>query len=611
MSSHQTVMLHDLRNAAPVELDREYKFELDPRISDPSVFRVAFVIFLDGDLVMSPEHLGVAYMAAVLRRAGFSCTIMEVTENKDAALQTLADFAPQLVCFTLMSLNILTFQSFSKALRGRIPSTLIACGGPAGTYAGLDVLRNNPHADIVAVGEGEPTIFELAQCLHLNLPLESCHGICFRAANGDLVQTPLRMMMHNLDDLPFPSRDQLEQHGGKLEYIRISTSRGCVARCTFCSAPHAGNKIQPGKGWRGRSPGSVLDELTYLVDKYQFRTYDFIDSTFEDPDGRRIGKGRIREIANGILDRNLDIYYNVCMRAENWSDGDSDLLRLLFESGLEKVNVGIESGTAEELALWQKRASVSDNERIIRLLREHGIYLAMGFIQFHPYSTVDTLQRNAEFLRRNSGHNLRRLTERLEIYPGTPLIKTMEADNLLYEDYWQSLNHYGYRYKDEGVAALALHFASLYNNDDYHERGVITERSAVFEFETFNVVLSTFLSRTQRRYLQNPSIMNLISEFRANLHSKHKEMSEFNYEFFMSNLEAVLADRLDMDRRRRDVERVEQYFRSSMDEIRTRQLRLGRALLRAGADMTQITSTYDAKVPKIAKTYIGGGTPCW
>lgn len=602
------MQLIDMRNE-PIE--REYHFELDSRVTDPGRFKVAFVIFLEGDLVMSPEHLGVAYMAAVLRRAGFTCVIMEVRDDKDAALDTLAAFAPDMTCFTLMSLNIVTFGGFSEQVRARLPGTRIVCGGPAGTYAGVDVLRNCPHTDIVAVGEGEPTIFELVQRLYLNLPLDTCPGICFRNADGEPIQTPLRRMMHNLDDLPFPSRDQLELHGGKLEYIRISTSRGCVARCTFCSAPHAGNKIQPGKGWRGRSATSVLDELTHLVDTYQFRTYDFIDSTFEDPDGRRIGKGRIREIANGILDRKLDIYYNVCMRAENWTDDDAELLQLLFESGLEKVNVGIESGTTEELALWQKRATVEDNERIIRLLRDNGIYLAMGFIQFHPYSTVDTLRRNAEFLRRNNGHNLRRLTERLEIYPGTPLIGKMEHDGLLNANYWQSLDHYGYRYQDEAVAKLAHHFASLYNNDDYHERGVITDQSAVFEFETFNVVLSTFLSRTQRRFRHNSSVVELIREFRSGLYAKHKEMSEFNFAFFTSSLDAVLGDRLDAETHRRDVADVEQYFRAAINEIRTRQLRLGRALLRAGADLSQITSTTDTRNFPVAKTYTGSGTPCW
>ncbi|AUX26898.1 uncharacterized protein SOCEGT47_074680 [Sorangium cellulosum] len=598
-----------LKEAKP---EHDYKFVLDPRVTSPESFRVIFVILLDGDLVMSPEHLGVAYMAAVLRRAGFVCAIEEVEHgNEEAALETIARFDPHLTCFTLMSLNTLSCLRFSDKLRSRLPHTRIACGGPAGTYAGLDILRHNPHVEIVAVGEGEPTIFELAQCVYLGEPLERCPGICYRDAEGRLRQTPLRALMHNLDDLPFPARDQLEKHGGKLEYVRISTSRGCVARCAFCSAPHVGNKIQQGKAWRGRSPESVLEELTQLVDRYKFRTYDFIDSTFEDPDGGKIGKARIRKIASGIIERKLDIYYNICMRAENWTDGDGELLELLVRSGLEKVNVGIESGTPEELALWEKRATVDDNVRIIRLLREHGIYLAMGFIQFHPYSTVDTLRRNAEFLRANYGHNLRRLTERLEIYPGTPLIKRMEQDGLLAPDYWQTLDHYGYGYKDEAVGKLARHFASLYNNEDYHMRGVITDTSAVFEFETFNVVLSTYLLRIYRKFNHLPAVLELLEDFRNGTHAVHRQTADFNYQFFMSNLEDVLADRLDDARQRKDLDLLEAHFRSIIDTIKTRQLRLGRALLRAGADLTLIASSDDVRSFTIAKTYTGGGTPCW
>jgi hypothetical protein len=161
------------------------------------------------------------------------------------------------------------------------------------------------------------------------------------------------------------------------------------------------------------------------------------------------------------------------------------------------------------------------------------------------------------------------------------------------------------------VAKLALHFSSLYNNEDYHERGKITAQSSVFAFETFNVVLSTFLSRTQRYYRDNIAIMDLIGGFREDLHRKHREMSEFNYEFFMSNIDAVLADKLDRGRQLRDVERVEGYFRESIDEIRTNQLRLGRALIRAGADLSSINSSTDGRKQQITKTYVGGGTPCW
>jgi radical SAM superfamily enzyme YgiQ (UPF0313 family) len=588
-----------------------YDFTLDARVDDPARFKVLFLILLDGDLVMSPEHLGVAFMAAVLRRAGFRATIMEIEHgHHDDRMADIVAEAPQLLCFTLMSLNAQSCYTLSARLRERLPGVPIACGGPAGTYSGEQLLEACPELDIVAVGEGEPTIFELVQHLYLGKPLATCPGIIYRDGTGNPRRNDLRPLMHNLDDLPFAARDQLEQHGNQLEYVRVSTSRGCVARCTFCSAPHVGNKIQKGKAWRGRSAQSILEELQQLVDRYQFRTYDFIDSTFEDPDGGAIGKGRVAQVARGILERKLDIYYNCCMRAENWSDDDHELLDLLVKSGLEKVNVGIESGTTWELELWEKRATVADNVRILRLLREHGIYLAMGFIQFHPYSTVDSLRENAEFLRKNCGHNLRRLTERLEIYPGTPLIKRLEGDGLLGEAYWREFDHYDYGYQDERVERLAIHFASLYNNADYHQHGVITEQSAVFAFETFNVVVSTFWSRLYRRFYTLPGAVEVLDQFKGELHRIRQGLGEFNYGFFMENLEDVLADKLDADKRRRQVEDVERVFSARMEEIRTLQLKVGRRLSRLGADVRLISSVFEPEV-KLTKTYTGGGTPCW
>ncbi|ONI76181.1 hypothetical protein ALI144C_36520 [Actinosynnema sp. ALI-1.44] len=582
----------------PIESVRKkpghFEIELDPRVTDPGRTKVSFLILLDGDLVMSPEHLGVAYMAATLRSVGFVAEIREVVHGEEeAAVASLAAFAPDIVCFTLTSLNVRSCLVVSELVRATLPDALIACGGPAGTFAGRDVLVNNPNVDLVAVGEGEPTILDITQRVALGEPLDDCPGICYRAKDGELKQNPARPVIHDLEVLPFPARDQLEQHGNKLEYVRVSTSRGCVAMCTFCSAPHLKNRAQAGKPWRGRSPGIIVDEVEYLVRKYGFRTYDFIDSTFEDPDGGRVGKKRVREIAQGILDRGLDIYYNVCMRAENWKDTaeDNDLMDLLVRSGLEKVNVGIESGVEDELRLWDKRATVEDNRVIIKMLRDHGIYLAMGFIPFHPYATVETLVENARFLRDNSGHNLRRMTERLEIYPGTRIIQKMEGDGLLYEDYATTLDHYGYRFKDDRVELLAKHYAALYNNDDYHRHGVITEQSAVFEFETFNVVVQTFISRIYRRFHTVPGANEILTAFKDWLHELRQRMGQYNYEFFMSNLDDVLNDRLDVERHRLQVIDVEKHFRERIRMIKSEQLRVGKALHRLGCSVTEISST--------------------
>jgi radical SAM superfamily enzyme YgiQ (UPF0313 family) len=606
------VTLPTVIQPTPPPPNGDFQFQLDPLVTDPAGYRVAFVILLDGDLVMSPEHLGVALMTSVLRRGGFTVRIIEVKTSEHAeALDELQAYGPKLVCFTLMSLNVETCKSFCELLRKEMPDVVLACGGPAGTYAGDSVLAHIPEIDIVATGEGEPTIWELVQKLYLGESLESCAGIVFRSPDGTVRRNPLRPLMHNLDALPFPARDQFEQHGNDLEYMRVSTSRGCVARCTFCSAPNVSNMIQKGKAWRGRSVESVLEELEYLVKKYNYRTYDFIDSTFEDPDGGKLGKGRIRKIAQGILDSRLNIYYNCCMRAENWHEEDNELMDLLFRSGLEKVNVGIESGTEEELRLWDKRATVEDNIRIIRMLREHGIYLAMGFIQFHPYSTVDTLRANALFLKNHNGHNLRRLTERLEIYPGTVIVSKLEKDGLLLDEYKTTLHHFAYGFKDERVAILAHHFASLYNNEDFHEHGVITEQSSVYRFETFNVVLETYISRTKRAFGHLPAVQDELQAFRSRVLEIRRELADFNYNFFMSNLEAVLEDRLVPEDRIRHIREIESLFPARMNEIRLMQLRMGKKLNRWGIDLSLIASSIQVPDSNGAPRTYTGGAPCW
>lgn len=572
----------------------EFEVKLDERVTDPATFRVSFLIMLDGDMVMSPEHLGVAYMCSVLRQVGFTAEIREVPHGDlDDTVAQMREFGPNLVCFTLMSLNIDSAVELSARLRTELPDAVLACGGPAGTFAGMDVLEKIPHADVVAVGEGEPTILDLAERLYLNEPLSAVKGICYRTAEGEAKQNPARPLMHDLEILPFPARDQLRQHDNKLEYVRVSTSRGCVANCTFCSAPHLKNRVQAGKPWRGRGAKQIVDEVEMIVRNHNFRTIDFIDSTFEDPDGGRVGKQRVSEIAQEIIDRKLDIYYNVCMRAENWQDTPEDnaVMDLLVRSGLEKVNVGIESGTNEELQLWEKRATVEDNVTIIKMLREHGIYLAMGFIPFHPYATVDTILANAAFLRDNSGHNLRRMTERLEVYPGTAIVNRMEGDGLMTQSYREHLDPYGYEFKDENVGALAKYYAALYNNEDYHEHGVITEYSSVFEFETYNVVLQTFISRLQRAFRDLDGAGDIIGDFKNWVHDERQEMGRHNYDFFVSNVNAVLSDTLDPAKQREQVQDVEAFFNDRIRRMKTGQLRVGKQLSRLGANVQEISST--------------------
>ncbi|MGJ3560826.1 hypothetical protein ACR6C2_30050 [Streptomyces sp. INA 01156] len=137
---------------------------------------------------------------------------------------------------------------------------------------------------------------------------------------------------------------------------------------------------------------------------------------------------------------------------------------------------------------------------------------------------------------------------------------------------------------------------------------MITDQSAVFEFETYNVVLQTFISRLQRRFAPLAGVNEVMEGFKDTVHEVRQEMGQFNYSFFMSNLEAVMNDALDTEKQARQVVEVEEYFRDRLDRLRSEQLRVGKRLARLGARVTEISSTLPPVRPGgLPRNYTGRG----
>lgn len=551
--------------------------------------RVCFPLVLDGDLVMTPEHLGVAYLAAVLRRANALCRIVEVKPDHDLAelAADIAEWRPDIVGLSLTSIGIARITAFGDQLRRRCgDGVAVVGGGPLATHHGAGLLRNPAwrFLDAVIRGEGEEPLLRFAEALRGGWDLSGVPNLAYRTPDG-VAETAMRGGIHNLDLLPFPARDQLEARG-KLPYVRISTSRGCTSRCTFCNAPHARNRLATSKVWRGVSPERVVDEVERIHRDRGAATFDFVDSTFEDP-GNRQGKERIVAIAEDILRRGLKIYYNCCMQAKNWHEDDRDILGILVKSGLEKVLVGVESGTEAGLGRWNKRSTVEDNRRIIRLLREAGIYVAFGFISYHPWSSFEEIRANYAFLRAEMGHNLRRFTTRVELYPGAEMIGQLRADGLLAPDYEETLNPFGYGYADERIGKLAFGFNRLYG-DDYARNCTIAHEPAVFKFETYDIVLHTFGSRLRRLFGERPDVAAILADLDGEVAAIKAAMSTFNAEI----AEQVVATAERDDDLSPVVERlrpeVEAFYQARIDALSTCQLRTSMRMHRAGVPVRSI-----------------------
>lgn len=529
--------------------------------------KVALAIVLGGDLVRSTEHVGIGYIASYLREKGYDVSIIEVKSlQKKENYRKLLDGDFDVVGFTTTCVTMKAVLQIAQILKDHDSNVITVCGGHMATFGGEEILRQYKQVDYIIFGEGEITFYELLRCIEEKGNLSGIKGLMYR--NGSrVIKNKERELISDLDSLPFPVRDQFNDHDCRFQYIRISTSRGCLGNCGFCSS-FVGRK-QKGPRWRGRSPKNVVDEIEHIIKTYDFHTFDFVDSTFEDPGPE--GKKRIRALAQEIIDRNLEIYYNCCFRAENWTAEDRDTLDLLVKSGLEKVNIGFESGNDRGLSVLNKRARMNDNWEAIKVLGEFpDIYITFGFIMLHPYSNMEDIYDNAKFLHDTGiGQVIRHYFWQLEVYPGTLMEEKLIRDNLLTKDYDIADGMYKYRFADEKAARLAPVFNEFLKLD------------SVWDFEIFDIIIHTFITRLRRKY-SNTDLIDRINSFSGFVEESRKEIADFNYEFFMRILDSSANYSIEEEKARLD-----KFLTEKMNSITAHQYKTGRDILKMGQTLVK------------------------
>jgi len=232
--------------------------------------------------LMNPYFpLGLLYLAAFIREKGFRVEIFDGTfldgaKDFDDAVTRLS---PQVVGITAVKPNREIALDLAK--RARASGAKVIIGGPDPTYK-PDWYALSPDVDIVVHHEGELTLVELLHFLLKEDGVQSLcdiDGIAFVDQNNEVIVTPRRSYILNLDDLPLPARDLIEmnrylniwqEHNG-YSSLTISVARGCPYGCQWCQ------ESVHGTGYRQRSPESVAVEVKSLMDVYQIDRLRVVD----------------------------------------------------------------------------------------------------------------------------------------------------------------------------------------------------------------------------------------------------------------------------------------------------------------------------------------------
>jgi radical SAM superfamily enzyme YgiQ (UPF0313 family) len=230
-------------------------------------------------------------------------------------------------------------------------------------------------ADFVLLGEAEMTLLELVSELGKGTEdYAYIQGLAYKGID-DIVVTPRRSVMRDLDSLPMPAWDLVDIAPYKQSWLKsegyfsinIGTTRGCPYKCNWCAKPIYGNR------YNSRSPQNVVNELKYLKTTFGFDHVWFCDDIFG------LKPGWLNEFADLVEQEKLQFRFKIQSRADLLLKEDN--IKALARAGCDNVWIGAESGSQKILDAMDKGITIEQIREATVLLKDYGIKPSF-FIQF-------------------------------------------------------------------------------------------------------------------------------------------------------------------------------------------------------------------------------------
>ncbi len=332
--------------------------------------------------------LGLGYLASYIDKYASGAEIVIERRPED-----LIPHKPDFVGLTFVTFNYSYAARQAEKIKEALGCPVIAGGPHVSTLP--TVL--DPVFDFAILGEGEETFAELVRlwqnqkCFELQ-DLRQIHGLLLHNENGGLEQTPKRTPIKDLDSIPFPNRDLIQDkwscQGGM---VNIMTSRGCPYDCSFCSTIH-----HWGRGFRYPSNEYVVNEIEEIRNKFDPSEILIFDDLFV------VNRQRVIDINNMLRERGLHkgIQFRCFVRANLLND---PLVESLAQTNHHVLNIGFESGSEDMLFKLKKSGcSVEENEHALKLGRKYGVTYSSCFIMGTPGESREDLFANFDFVLSNT-----------------------------------------------------------------------------------------------------------------------------------------------------------------------------------------------------------------
>ncbi|HUK20015.1 MAG TPA: radical SAM protein [Gemmatimonadales bacterium] len=346
--------------------------------------------------IMKPyPTLGLLYVSGYLKRSGIPVEVFDTTFATRADLNRRLTTPP--VGVIGIYTNLITRSSVLAIVQSaKHAGWTVVLGGPESANYPAEYLSHG--ADVIVIGEGEETMRELLPAIDALGPhrLHGIPGIAFRDEAGNIVTTPERPQIKDIDALPWPDREAIDidryvdtwrtHHG--MGSVNLITARGCPYRCRWCS--HA----VFGYSHRRRSVTGTADELQHIVERYKPDMAWYADDVFT------IHHRWLFDYAAELKRRGLRIPFETISRADRMMK--DDVLATLAEMGCFRIWIGAESGSQRILDAMERGVTVEQVLFATAAAKRHGIQVGMFLMWGYDGETVEDMAATVDLVKRAS-----------------------------------------------------------------------------------------------------------------------------------------------------------------------------------------------------------------
>lgn len=337
--------------------------------------------------INSMPPLGLLYIGAYLKINSIDYKVIDFAVEsikKEDFISFLMDFKPRIIGLSTYNETWESQKVISRLIKKILPECIIVAGGAFATFCYKEMFKEKI-VDYVIRGEGEVAFYQLYNFIVNNDPksIEDISGLVYIEKDGKIIVNSMRRIKE-LDELPYPDREAIDLKKYLIPFT-VSTARGCVGDCIFCSS-----KAFWGKYIYMRSVNSIFKEIMYLHKKYNENVFYFSDDAFT------LNKKRAIEFCERVIESKNKFTFGFESRADVINE---QFLALLSKAGFKKIQIGLESADNDVLKLLKKKVTIEQIENAIKLAYKYQMHISVSYIVGHAFDTEETVKKTLDYIK--------------------------------------------------------------------------------------------------------------------------------------------------------------------------------------------------------------------